>query len=482
MAAHESVDDEAHAQAVGRDDGRLHGRLGLVHLGAAVAGLVDVGEGVQGVVLGVGRGGGVDGMGELDFEAVMLRRDGAHLEGRTALEAHALEGEGLRAARAPAAVGAADEERAVLLIHAHGHETGLEAAEEMEHGALVEAVDLLEGDALDLRGGLLPDEHLALPGTELAPGQVAADSGGRIAHLAVRQEGGGRDEGRMLQALGEDARSALRLGRRGEVGEGVGLVAGRVALEGSGAQPLQGGGAVPHALVVGVEHVTLAVGADAAGRTDAGRDGDELAVRGDLGAPAAPRGVGMERAGQAEDGPDVAVLVGIGTEGVFVVVAAHAPLGADGLEPVGPAVAVAVGHAGELRTLHGEQRALLPEHPEGLVDVGGELGPLHLGKVGVIGALDDPDVAATGADGDLLAGQQRDRADFADLAGGSGDLDAFVEFGLPGLGGLHGLGGDELALLGRLGGRGLQARDAGDQGDDGEVLHESRCGAVQRKE
>ena len=471
-SADEAVDDEAHLKSIGRDGGGLDGRLGLIDLGTTVARLVDVGKGIHGIVLHVGGRGGVDGLRERHFETIVTGGDIMHLERHLALEAHALEGERLRAARTPATIGTPDEERAVFLVHADRDQAGFEAAEEVEHGALVEAVDELEIDALDLRSGLLADEHLAFPRAELALGHIARDAGRRIADLPVRQDHRRRHELGELQALGEDTRAAGGLGRRGEVREGGRLVASRVTLERTGAEPLERGGTVPDALVVGVEHVALGVGTDATRRTDAGSGRDELAVRRDARAPAAPRGVGMEGTRQAKDHPDVAVLVRLGAEGVFMVVAADAPLGADRVETVRAAIAIAVGQARELRTLHRVHRAFLPEHAERLVLIRSELGPLDLGEVGIVGAFGDPDVAATGADGDLLAGEQRNRRHFGHFAGRRRDLDAFVEIILTGLGDADGVDRRELAGLGGLGRSGGHADGESGEGEDqGELLH-----------
>ena len=185
----------------------------------------------------------------------------------------------------------------------------------------------------------------------------------------------------------------------------------------------------------------------------------------------------MERAGEAKDHPDVAVLVRLRAEGVFMVVTADAPLGADGVEAVRSAIAIAIGQARELRTLHRIHRAFLPEHAERLMLVGGELGPLNLGEVGVVGAFGDPDVAATGADGDLLAGEQRDRGDFGHFARRRGDLDAFVEIILTGLGDANGVDRRELAGLRGFGGLGRSGGHAdgesGEGEDKGELLHKS---------
>lgn len=263
VALGEAVDFEAHLELVRGDGGGGDFRGDLIDLGAAVFGLVDIGPRIHGVGGGVAGGGGIDGAGEGEFEAV---RPGAHvmdLEGHLAGPADALEGERLAAARGPAAVGAADEERAILGL-AHGDDAGLEAFQEMEHRALVEAVDLFEVDALDLRVGLLADEHLLLPRAEFAAAEIAGDAAGRLADLGMRQDDGGRDELGELLPLGEDAGGIGGLRWRGEF-VAVPVVAARVALEGSGLEPLQAGGTVPRALVVGVEGIALGIEADAAG-------------------------------------------------------------------------------------------------------------------------------------------------------------------------------------------------------------------------
>ena len=100
--------------------------------------------------------------------------------------------------------------------------------------------------------------------------------------------------------------------------------------------------------------------------------------------------------------------------------------------------------------------------------VGGELGPLDLGEVGVVRAFGDPDVAAAGADGDLLAGEQCDRGHFGHLARWRGDLDAFVEFVLAGLGDADGFYRRELAGLGGFGLGGVRGGRADGESGEGE--------------
>ena len=123
-----------------------------------------------------------------------------------------------------------------------------------------------------------------------------------------------RHELRDLLRLGHDPAAALRHRRR--VAQVLALPVSLYQLKLSGwptkpptVKLLEAAGAVPRALVVGVEDVALGVEADAAGRAHAAGRRDELAVRRHLAGPAAELAVAVERAGQAERDPDVAVLV-----------------------------------------------------------------------------------------------------------------------------------------------------------------------------
>ena len=60
------------------------------------------------------------------------------------------------------------------LAEAHRHDARAEARAEREAGALVAAVDLLQGDAHDRAVRLVADEELLLERAELAAGQVAS--------------------------------------------------------------------------------------------------------------------------------------------------------------------------------------------------------------------------------------------------------------------------------------------------------------------
>jgi len=113
-----------------------------------------------------------------------------------------------------------------------------------------------------------------------------------------------------------------------------------------------------------------------------------------------------------------------------MIVAAGAPAGADRLEFVGLAVAVAIAQAADFGALGEPQRVVFPEHPERLVQSVGELRPTDFRKVLLIRAGGDPQVAAAGGDGELLARHQGDGADLHHLAGRQRDLLAEVVVGL----------------------------------------------------
>ena len=90
--------------------------------------------------------------------------------------------------------------------------------------------------------------------------------------------------------------------------------------------------------------------------------------------PAQPRNLllAVERAGQAEGDPDVAVLVEARAEGVLVVVAVDLPAVGDDLEDVGLAVAVGVLDARDVRPLRDVEPAVLLGQAEDLVQAVGE--------------------------------------------------------------------------------------------------------------
>src|SRR5262249_31118986 len=161
---------------------------------------------------------------------------------------------------------------------------------EWEARALVAAVDLLQVHAIHGRVGLLADEELLLEWTELAAGQVAVDAARGLAHLLVARCRVGKQDARRHELrdflrLGHDSAAALGYRRsRAKLGVqlvGVGIPLEAVGMAGEAAlhELFEAAGAVPGALVVGVEDIALGVEADAAGRAHAAGGRDELAVR-----------------------------------------------------------------------------------------------------------------------------------------------------------------------------------------------------------
>ena len=271
-----------------------------------------------------------------------------------------------------------------------------------------------------------------MEGPEFPFGGIIDHGSGRLTDFSVGKDDGGRDDAGILVHLGDHAGSTGRVRWFLETGE-LGInVAGGVAHEAARFEPLEGGRAVPEALVVGVEAITGFVEANAARGADAGAGGSDRTIESVAVAPAAPRGFGAgpAGAGEAVDDPDVVVFVGIGAEVVFVVVAIDAPVLGDGFEAVGAAVTIGIGQLGDLGAGGGVEGAVLVKHAKGFVKAAGEEGPLDLREVFFVGAFADPDVPASGGDGDFFVGHDGDGAEFEDFTLGGGDFFAEVEFGL----------------------------------------------------
>ena len=130
------------------------------------------------------------------------------------------------------------------------------------------------------------------------------------------------------------------------------------------------------------------------------------------------------------DDPDIAFLVRIGAEIVFVVVSIDPPVLRDGFEAIGPPVAIGVGEFGDFGSGGGVEGTVAVEHAKGFVKSAGEKGPLHLGEVLIVGTLANPDVAASGGDGYFFVRHDGDGTEFEDFALGGGDFLAKVEFSL----------------------------------------------------
>jgi hypothetical protein len=135
----------------------------------------------------------------------------------------------------------------------------------------------------------------------------------------------------------------------------------------AGYEMLERAGAVPRPLIVGVEHVPIAIEADASGRPHARGRWDHAAVGCDTDGPASKGHLAVEAAGQAEHDPELAVAVELRAKGILVVVARHAPAVAHGLVVVSHAVAGGVAEPAHLRPLRHVEPAVTPGEAEHLV-------------------------------------------------------------------------------------------------------------------
>jgi len=210
--------------------------------------------------------------------------------------------------------------------------------------------------------------------------------------------------------------------------------------------------AVPIALIVGEEAIAVGVETDSAGRAHAGGGGDDFSLGSDAQHPAAPGHGARAGVGEAERGPDVAVAVGTGAEGVFVEIARDAELIGDDLEFVGAVIAVGVAHARDAVALGDVEPAVLKEHAQRLVQSGREERETRLGEVVAERALDEPEFAATGGDDEPAVGEQIDAAALEDHVGGKWIRRDLVVFAFARDVRVVGRGGDAVNGLGRFGG------------------------------
>src|SRR5262249_14094479 len=182
VARAQAGDREAHVGRV--DDARHEGGRLHIHLRAAVLLVQLVGVARHAVRGRVGGALRVDRRGELELEAAARGAHLAQLEGRRAAPLDALQPLRVLAARAPAAVRHADEERTIRAPR-DARDAAREAHAERVARALPDAVDLLEGDADERRVELVADEDLVLEERPEAPRGVPHEAGRRAAHLVV---------------------------------------------------------------------------------------------------------------------------------------------------------------------------------------------------------------------------------------------------------------------------------------------------------
>ncbi len=215
-----------------------------------------------------------------------------HFEGSLAGPDHPLQRKGLAAARAPAAVRAAHEQRTGRR-HQQRQAAHCEAFAKREAGPLIVALHFFQVDAHHGAVRLVADEQLLA-----RTGRTCRRSCRRRCRLADWP----------ILGYGKIARPAapapgcflasiiIRLPLLGSAGAGRALSSSYHLLPAGwptnspGCELLQAARAVPGALVVGVEHVAGRVHADAAGRANAAARGNQLAVGRDPQAPAAELG------------------------------------------------------------------------------------------------------------------------------------------------------------------------------------------------
>lgn len=157
-------------------------------MGGTIVGLVGV---VKGAALELeaffdgrfGKGDLEAGFGEA--EVFDLEGDGFSIPGNP------LESEGGGSDTAPSATGLPDPKGAAG-AEGEPDAAGLEVLDEIDDGALVNAVDFLESDAEDVGAGLVAHEHIAFEGAEFALGEIDDGVARTIGNFSVGNPDGRR--------------------------------------------------------------------------------------------------------------------------------------------------------------------------------------------------------------------------------------------------------------------------------------------------
>src|SRR5262249_40291241 len=109
-----------------------------------------------------------------------------------------------------------------------------------------------------------------------------------------------------------------------------------------------------------------------------------------------------------------------------VIVALDLPAVGDDLEQVGLAVAVGVLDARDIGPLGDVEPAVLLRQTEHFMEAVGEAAELRVLRVGVIGVVDQPYLAPSGADRDFAVGQDLDAAGLEHLSWGRSEVEDLV--------------------------------------------------------
>lgn len=198
IAGAKSVNGKDNASGIGRHLCGNDFELFFVGFGAAVAAFKFVSVAFAGVVDGIAGFGGVNGLGEGEFESVWLRLNGMDFKRDFASPAKALNAPRTIAPPAPAGVGLAGEE-GMVFAEADADDAALEAFAEGDAGALPVAVHFFQHDAHDAGVMLVGDKELPGKGSKASFGQVPLHAAGAFAHFVVGKPDGGHFEVRILQ-------------------------------------------------------------------------------------------------------------------------------------------------------------------------------------------------------------------------------------------------------------------------------------------
>ena len=201
-----------------------------------------------------------------------------------------------------------------------------------------------------------------------------------------------------------------------------------MSVEAAGPQMHEGIGGNPVALLVGGEHRSGGIAAEATGAPQPGANRHQFAtaVR-HCQRPPAPRSLAvaercvMNRVAkvfvpEVESGverePERAVAIGLRAVRVFVVVAGYTPSLGGGGVVVGQLVTVGVGDPRQLAALCRPERAVTPFEAEWFVETAGEAVIVHVGRRAFTDAREKPDLPLAGRHGEATIGELRDAAHF----------------------------------------------------------------------
>ncbi len=163
----------------------------------------------------------------------------------------------------------------------------------------------------------------------------------------------------------------------------------------------------PVALLIGVEHVAGAVGAQSTGRSHPCAHGNQLAIRPHHHAPAAPaslrnteHGIGhnaiplvaLQPHADVQREPQVAPPVALRAVGVLVIVAGHTPAFGDSQIFVRNAVFVRIPQPGQFRALRSHERIAVFEQAQRFVQRRGEAFVSDILWRIVVDAIEEPDL------------------------------------------------------------------------------------------